>query len=808
MLTRFKATIYSGCGTGALLAVLSSAQPALAQSQSVEQVVVTGTRAEGRTVENSPAPIDVVGAKELAESGTTNTFDALNTLLPSFELPASGGDLSRLVRSARLRGLSPDETLVLVDGKRRHVSASINANVGPVGGSNPSDLDLITPSMIDHVEVLRDGAAAIYGSDAIAGVINIITKKNTEGGSAYLQGGAYYGGKGYPSDGFSLATGANIGFALGSEGYLNLSGDYRIHDHSNRCGLDPRAAQFGITQNPCRTAGDPASHLITLGASAGYNLGGTELYFTGTFGDRTATGYTGWRLPNRYASPWYQATHPNGFVPGEEINEIDYGSTIGIKSEEGATWSWDLSTTVGGDSIHIDNVNDLNPSLITNTGYLVTPIPYKTYAGKFKDSELIVNLDLSRNFDTGIFAAPLTFAFGGEYRRNGYRILPGEFNAYTGSGSSAFPGIAPSNATDVSRDNKAAYIDLATNVTENWQVDAAGRFESYSDVGNTLTGKLTTRYDFSPRFAIRGTVTNGFRAPTLAQEFQTQLNVGPVSASGQLPATSAAAVALGAVPLRPEYSQSYAVGLTAEPLDGLHLAVDVYQINIHSQIANSGRIGAAQATNPVLYNSVVSALGQAGFTIAPGVTQAFAQFYTNGLATRTRGVDLTAEYATAGPFDGNINWTLSGNFNDVEFTQIKPFANGATQFTPDVLSEIQQNSPKNKFILQGVYALDNWSLMLRETRWGKTAEVKPDAKLGPPTYYTSVITPKWLTDIQISYDFTPKFQISVGANNLFNQYPDQSQPGTRNVDNALVYPITSPFGFNGGSYYMRLDYKL
>jgi iron complex outermembrane receptor protein len=814
MLSKFKTTIFSGCGVAALVAGLATSMSAPAQAQTAassgqtEQVIVTGTRQQGRTVETSPSPIDVVGSAQIADSGTTNIFDSLNALLPSFEIPATGGDLSRLVRSARLRGLSPDETLVLVDGKRRHVSASINADVGPVGGSDPADLDLISPSMIDHIEVLRDGAAAQYGSDAIAGVINIITKKGTDGGSIYTQNGAYFPGKGQSSDGYSFAGGGNYGLALGSAGYIDLSADYRTHDHSNRCGLDPRIAAFGITQNPCKTAGDPASHTLTLGTSAGYDFDGVNAYFMGTFADRTSAGYTGWRKPNRYASPWYQANYPNGFVPAEGIDENDYSVTGGIKSDSDATWTWDLSGTYGTDLIDIANIGDLNPNLITNTGYLVNPVPYKTYAGSFNDSELIINLDISRNFETGLFATPVTLSFGGEYRHNNYKILPGEFNSYSGAGASAFPGIAPSNATNVSRDNKAIYVDAATNLVENWQVDIAGRYEHYSDVGDTVTGKITTRYDFSPRFGIRGTVSNGFRAPTLAQEFQTQLNVGPTAASGQLPATSAAAVALGAVPLRPEYSQNYTVGLTAEPLAGLHLAIDVYQINIHSQVANSGLIGAAQATNPVLYNTVVAALAQAGFTIAPGVTQAFAQFYTNGLSTRTRGVDLTAEYRSDGPWDGTIDWSLSGNFNDVGLTHISTFANGSTEFTPDVLSEINADAPKNKFILQATYNVDRWGITLRETRWGTTEEVMPDQSKGPPTYYTNVITPKYLTDVQIGYNITDALKVSAGALNLFNQYPNQGVFGTRDTDNAHVYPGNSPFGFNGGTYYFRVDYKL
>ena len=765
-------------------------------------IIVTGTREANRTKADSPGPIDVVGQAMIARTGQTNAFDALNAVLPSFAIPASGGDLSRLVRSARLRGLSPDQTLVLVDGKRRHSSASINTAAGPVAGSNPVDLDMITTSMIDHIEVLRDGAAAQYGSDAIAGVVNIITKKANNGGSGYAQSGSYYRG-----DGFSASSGINAGLGFGEGGYLNLSADYRYHGHSNRCGLDPRAAQFGITTNPCKTQGDPQYHVVTGGISAGYDLGGTTLYATGTYGYRSSEGYNGWRLPNRYASPWYRANYPQGFVPKQRIEEQDFGITGGIKGTFGGDWNWDLSTTYGGDHITLYNLNDLNASLITNTGYLITPVPTRTRAVVFSDREWTTNVDISHAFANSIFASPINLALGLEYRRNVYKIGAGEFASYTGSGATAYPGLSPANATNADRNNKAAYIELSTDITTGWQAALAGRFENYSDVGNNVVGKLTTRYDFSPAFGLRGTVSSGFRAPTLPQEFQTSLVVGPTSASGQLPVGSPAAIALGAKPLRAEKSESYSVGFVARPADRLTIAVDFYQIDIHDQIFNSGRIGAAFATNPALYNSTVAALRLSGFTIDPAVTQVFAQYYTNGLGTRTRGIDATADYRLSDFWNGRLDLSLAVNVNRVKLTRVDTFPGGAVQFGPDVLSEITDNAPRDKVILQALYSVDAWKLTLRETRWGRSAEVMADATLGPPFYYSNVITPKYTTDIQISYDLTRNLELSAGAINLFDVYPNQTVFETRNVSNASVYSVSSPFGFNGGSYYGRIAVK-
>jgi iron complex outermembrane receptor protein len=778
-----------------------------------EDVIVTGTRQQGRTKANSPAPVDVISAAQLQSTGQQNVFDALSKVLPSIDLPPIGFDTAGLVRSVRLRGLSPDDVLVLVDGKRRHVSANINADIGPVGGSDPVDLDMIPVSMIDHIEVLRDGAAAQYGSDAIAGVINIITKKKTSGGSAYAQEGATY-----VQDGFTNNLGASAATSLGGNGYFDLSGDYRYHDHTNRDGTFPTTAatgsQLAVPYNVqnlktvSQIEGDPRYNLANVGYSTGYTVSPElEVYSVGTYGYRHSEAFENFRDPNTSgtftptaitpSTPFGNLTafnyYPGGFEPLEAINEDDYSVTLGAKGELGDDWHYDLSSTYGGDIDNISTIASINTDLLHATG--VSPTSF--HAGEFNDTEWTSNLDITKPIDISFLPKPLNIAFGGEFRRNTYQLNPGDSAATFGGGSQAYPGFTQASAGYYQRESEAGYIDLATYITEAWQIDLAGRFEHYSDVKDTETGKFTTRYDVTSWFALRGTISNGFRAPSLAQEGFAAVNVGPTTASGQFPVNSAAAKALGSIPLKPERSQNYEVGFVSTPIERMHFAVDLYRIDIRDQIVDSGAFSGTAALDALKLSGLLPP------TCSPSSgCNVYAQYYTNGVNTKNYGADVTIDYLTLLGDYGKINWVAAANFSSITITHQEASAG----LTPDVLSEIDEDTPKSKIILQGTYSLGPWSLMGRATRYGQSVEVLADGPDGGAPYTANRNRPTWIGDVEIGYKVTPELTFTVGANNVTDKYADHTTSTSR-YHNAVEYIPSSPWGIDGGFYYGRLAYN-
>jgi iron complex outermembrane receptor protein len=703
--------------------------------------------------------------------------------------------------------------LVLVDGKRRHVSANINADIGPVGGSDPVDLDMIPVSMIDHIEVLRDGAAAQYGSDAIAGVINIILKHADHGGDAFAQEGATY-----VSDGFTNNLGASAATSLGGNGYFDLSGDYRYHDHTNRDGTFPTTAatgsQLAVPYNVqnlktvSQIEGDPRYNLANVGYSTGYTVSPElEVYSVGTYGYRHSEAFENFRDPNTSgtftptaitpSTPFGNLTafnyYPGGFEPLEAINEDDYSVTLGAKGELGDDWHYDLSSTYGGDIDNISTIASINTDLLHATG--VSPTSF--HAGEFNDTEWTSNLDITKPIDISFLPKPLNIAFGGEFRRNTYQLNPGDSAATFGGGSQAYPGFTQASAGYYQRESEAGYIDLATYITEAWQIDLAGRFEHYSDVKDTETGKFTTRYDVTSWFALRGTISNGFRAPSLAQEGFAAVNVGPTTASGQFPVNSAAAKALGSIPLKPERSQNYEVGFVSTPIERMHFAVDLYRIDIRDQIVDSGAFSGTAALDALKLSGLLPP------TCSPSSgCNVYAQYYTNGVNTKNYGADVTIDYLTLLGDYGKINWVAAANFSSITITHQEASAG----LTPDVLSEIDEDTPKSKIILQGTYSLGPWSLMGRATRYGQSVEVLADGPDGGAPYTANRNRPTWIGDVEIGYKVTPELTFTVGANNVTDKYADHTTSTSR-YHNAVEYIPSSPWGIDGGFYYGRLAYN-
>jgi iron complex outermembrane recepter protein len=754
-------------------------------ARSLDEVVVTGTRQLNVKARDSVAPIDVIPASALVATGATDLRDALERTLPSLNRLSFGGDLGNLTDSIQLRGLSPDHVLILVNGKRRHTTASIYADGGPLQGSAPVDIDLIPISAIDHIEVLRDGAAAQYGSDAIAGVINIILKFSDHGGDASVTTGQYYQG-----DGFTGDAGVDGGLALGDGGFLHLSADYLHHDHSVRSGPDSRTS---VVDNDI--FGDPLINRSSVAYNAGKSFANdaVEVYSFATYAHRDAESYENYRLPTVLP-----AVYPSGFSPQETIAENDFSVTAGVKGNDLLGWHWDLASTYGSDDDHFGLVDSGNPSLFTATGS--TPTTFDI--ASFKNSQWTNNLDLVRPFDIGL-AGPINVAVGAEWRRDTYKVGAGEPDSYIDGGSQSFQGLAPVNAGSYARSNYAGYVDLAANPLAHWQVDLAGRYEHYTDFGRTTNGKFSTRYDFSPRLALRATVSNGFRAPSLAQEYFSDLNVSPTGASGQLAAHSPAATLLGATQLKPEKSNNFSLGLVAEPIEHLNTTLDAYLITIKNRIIDGGTYAGTQAINALAAN---------GITLPPGIDPAdvSAVYFSNGADTKTYGADFTADYRSDFGDFGAIDWDAGANYNRTVITRIGLDGNGNPLLNAQTASYLATAQPQSKIILGGTWRQAGWLASLHEIRYGKS--IQQDSYYTGPnafsitTFYQSVNNPKYVTNLEAGYEWTSGFSWVVGANNLFDVYPKELPPAQRYIGAAL-YDASTGLGIDGGYYYTRVAYK-
>jgi iron complex outermembrane recepter protein len=770
---------------GGLVQLTSAAEiPTDADSNSIpndlDSVIVTGTRESGRKAYESATPISVIKAEQLTATGQTNLLDALRQVAPSLSSIFLN---STPFRTFSLRGLSPGQTLVLINGKRRHLSSQLFKNASPYQGSDPVDLDLIPLAAIDHVEILRDGAAAQYGTDAIAGVINIILKDSEHGASIAGTAGANYFG-----DGFTGQIDADAGSKLGDDGFIHVSGDYHRHNFTNRSGYDPRT-NFTVQG---KMNGDPASTVETVGINAEKPItGNISAYGFLTFAHRYTEANQIYRLGNVAPSVF-----PDGFFPVLSAREYDFEVAGGFKGSEVLGWDWDLSGSFGRDRASLNTFNTFNPNLFTSQGVDQTSF----YDGAYVSSQAVTNFDIRRGFDTGLWTAPLNVALGLEDRYEKFQLTGGEAASYLLGGGQGVAGFAPATASDSSRNIVAAYVDLSTYFTTQWQVDLAGRFERYQDVGSGKTGKISTRYDFIPQLGVRGSVSNGYHAPTLAQEHYASSSMAPTSASGLLPVDSVGARLLGAPALRPEKSVNYSVGIVSEPLDRLHVSLDAYLINIGDRIISTGSLFGAQA---------LAALTANGNTVPFGISpnNFSANFFTNGVDTRTKGIDVSADYKSDfGPY-GAVNWSLGGNYNVTKITNYHQApailqAAGVSLFNPAVISYLTTASPRTKVNLSVIYLKDDWELNLRETRYGSASQ-RVDPNGNGAHFYGQSVPTAYITDIEAAYHITSFLKLSIGANNVFDRYPPKAALITTGPSNTQVYPSISPYGFDGGYYYTR-----
>jgi iron complex outermembrane receptor protein len=783
-------------GAALLIAGAASAQETPDDATSVDDIVVTGSRVPSRSRLDTLAPVDVVTAETLSNRGTTEFAAALAQTVPSLSFARpSANDGSDSIRPATLRGLSPDQTLVLVNGTRRHASALVNVN-GTVGrGSAAVDLNAIPTGALDRVEVLRDGASAQYGSDAIAGVINLRLKEAREGGGASVTYGQYATsvktarGERDETDGRTITASAWQGLGLGSDGYLTLSAEYLNREPTNRSDLDPRVTPNAVTAR----LGDPKVEQWTVFANAGKPLAdGWDAYGWAGYQDRDSEGAAFPRLANNANN--VPAVYPNGFLPKIAINSKDLSLAGGVKGEI-AGWNADFSLVYGRNALDFRTEDSLNA-----TYGAASPTSFDS--GSLIYDQLVFGVDFTRQFEVGL-SGPLNFAWGLEARREGYKIEAGQpeswnrgplgGNTALAGGAQGFVGFQPSNEVDEDRNAVALYADVEIPLTDKFTVEGALRVEDYSDFGDAQTGKLAARYDFNPNFALRGSVSTGFRAPSPQQSFFTStssvIQNGAVVETGTFPATSAVATALGAKALKPETSTNYSLGAVVR-LGNFDLTVDAYKITIEDQIVLSELIN--RSFSPQV----------AGLLDPLGVQAA--RFFLNGVTTETEGVDIVGRYRLRTGNAGDWDFTVAANVNDVSVTRL-PTSSSVLNPVPTLFARsriltIEEGTPDTK-----VSASADWSL----GRWGATARA---------TYYADVLqagsTPandystgaKTTVDLEGRFQFTDRVGLAVGVDNVFDEYPD-FVPETLNSNGVLGFPYYSPFGFNGRYGYARLSVK-
>jgi iron complex outermembrane receptor protein len=804
-------------------------------SEGLEEVIVTGTRETGVRAADSAAPIQVIRAETLKAAGAPDLMSALAQVIPSLEMVAYGGDMSGQTLQARLRGLSPNDVLILINGKRRHTTANLSVDPGsPFQGGAGVDLNFIPLDAIDHIEVLTDGAAAQYGTDAIAGVINIILKKNSSGGNLSGTFGQY----GNNGGGRTEDVSGNVGLAP-TGGFFSITGDFRNHGYSNDAGEDPRFFPANISGYPDTNLpnvpgyprvgqfGDGAYQQKLLAVNSGFDFDDdTELYFVGTYGHKNAASYQFYRLPSKvqYTNPSGVTTYPlpYGFNPQEASDEDDYQMNLGVKGTI-ASWDWDFTTGYGVDHLAVSTIDSYNAGTYAINGI---PTPTNFNDGYLQSTQWTSTADFRRDFNVG-FASPLNVAFGSEYRRDTYSIGAGVPLSYEDGGAQSFPGFTPADASSHSRTNYAGYLDLAGKPIDLLQIDAAVRFEHYSDFGDATVGKLTGRYDFSPQFAIRGTVSNGFRAPTLAEEYYSSTNVNPASAFIQLPPNSPAAAVLGlGNGLRPEKSVNFSGGFVWRPIPRMSATLDLYQITITNRVVGTGNIAGQVNGQPTsssaAVNAAIAAYSHGTDVIDPDVLangSTGITIFANGIDTRTDGADLVFAFPVDYSF-GRVEWSVGATSSHTSITnpgKTPAQLAGNVLYNPGAYSQITTASPRYVINLGALLTMNRLTVNLVEKIYGQSSDWETDDGDNPTSnfeFFKDTINTTFLTNLDVGYQFTDHLNLSAGAVNLFNRFPNKLNGTILAHENAYTdvvatetTPTFSPFGINGGFYYVKAAYK-
>ncbi|TDF34878.1 TonB-dependent receptor [Alteromonadaceae bacterium M269] len=843
-----------------LLAV-GAVQAPLAQEeeqnvQKVERINVVGSRVAGRSAEDLPVPVDILSAEALANTGQTEVGRMLQTIAPSFNFSSSSiSDGTDALRPATLRGLGPDQTLVLINGKRRHQASLIHINTSVGRGTAGTDLNAIPAVSIKRIEILRDGAAAQYGSDAIAGVINLVLKDSAESGSVSASYGEYSEG-----DGETTNINVNKGFSLGDEGFFNVALNFRDRGFTNRAGLhgscqfpgcttlangnllaaDPR--ELTAPRDTFRI-GDAESEQFALTINTAYEIGDGELYGFITYSRRDNESAAFFRdNANLNGNPRLQdgdATIPDGFLPliNTEIDDVSYN--FGYKTVFDNDASLDISYTYGentidyvtSDSINASFANELRFNRGLSADEIRATIPREADAYGLELTLQTINVDYSQSF------GDLQLSIGAEIREDEYRIIPGEelsfadfdtingvniFEGQSGGigsenasgGIQGFPGIGPDSAVDESRDVISFYVDAEYYFSDRFLASAAIRYDDYDGFGDTTNFKVAANYELTDNVRIRGAASTGFRAPSLQQLFFNNIGTQFVvndqgdliqQQVGTFRNDSELAQAIGIPELQEEESTNWSIGAVFNPIDSVSITVDYYSIDIDDRIVISNRLG--EGLSATLDAALLAAGAGAG------------QFFLNGADTETDGIDIVATWNTE-LGKGLLDLSFAANFTETDVVNLfTPVGSGLETLTTDqVFSEqdisiIEEWQPEDRVSLSGVYRIDDFTVNLSFNRYGEYTVTDG----GRQTYGAEV-----LTDLRVAYQLNDNLSFNIGANNLFDVTPDRNTIGNSRAGTIVdangnvivssdgVFQFSrrsAPFGFNGAFYYAGFEYN-
>ena len=821
------------------------------EAEMLEEVTVTGTRKAGVSSLDTLSPVSIIGGMELKRQGISDLTDALTKVSPSLStqrFPIADG--TAFVRPVVLRNLAPDQTLVLVNGTRRHRSALVNLQLAPLGtvnqGSQAVDFSAFPSSAIKRVEVLRDGASAQYGSDAIAGVINVILKDDNQGGSINAQYGEYT-----ERDGERANINGNAGFPLGEDGFINISFEYATSDITSRGQARPDAADVAsIVGNEVtpyngfgQRWGDPDITNLTLFLNTGIFISEkVELYGHASYMDKETLGGFFYRapvLPPEYMiearstlmtdsdgdflpDPAPQAlvdsimaqslnpadyitadpNSPSGWVLLNPIHTLfpggysplfggdikDYAIVAGARGMFNDDFSWDLRLRTAENELSYVLDGSINPSLGSLSPTTFNP-------GTLIQQESGANLDFVKTFGT----SPLNLAFGLEWRNETYKILEGDAGstsigptfAQFGVGSDGFQGFFSDQVGKWEKDSTAAYVDLETDLGDRFSVGAAARYEDHDDFGSTFDWKLSGRVQFTDSFAGRATFNTGFRVPTPGQVNTLNITTSADSAgnlipSGFYPVDHPVAIALGAQPQITEESRSFTVGVVWNPVNNFAITLDVYDIKIED------RIGALDKT---VDQTAVDKLIAEGYPGAQLLLNSSASYFSNAFDSEIFGVDLSMDHY-ADLFGGLLTSSFRYNYNDQDVTNIKPGTINESR-----AYDLENQVPSSRGVLTFDWSRDWLGGLLRFNYyggWSTTGGIFSPGDASDASDYGSEI----LVDLEARFDIGERFQIAVGGDNIFDNYPDKEQDETFQFLGA-VYSVTSPFGFNGAFWYLR-----
>jgi iron complex outermembrane receptor protein len=797
-------------------------------------VIVTGTRSQNRSATNTLAPVDIISADALQNLGVSEINQALSVALPSLNFPRPGlTDGTDTIRPATLRGLGPDQTLVLVNSKRRHSSSLVNVN-GTVGrGAAAVDLNTIPSAIVKNIEVLRDGASAQYGSDALSGVINLRLRENRDGGEVtasygariteydYIPGatatGATWTAPGTSRerhDGKTATVSIWKGLSFGETGYVTVAAELKDQEHTERAGwdfrpqyplvngsFDPREKNFNRFN---AWYGEPELKQSTVFVNAGQSLeGGVKLYAWSSYQQRDALSGGFFRRPSQDQN--VLAIYPDGFLPKIAPQVDDYSVTGGVSWLAGQ-WDMDASLGYGKNKMQFTIKDTLNRSIGSTS-------KKQFEAGGFSYDQLVFNLTAVRSFTMPELASPVSFATGFEARREGYSLFAGEPDSYrfggekladgtsAAPGAQVFPGFTPTNASNNHRSAVGAFIDVETNLSKAWQASAAIRAERYSDFGHNVTGKIATRYDFSRQFGLRGSMQNGFRAPSPQQQFFTSTATNFIVVDGVQRAfeittfkpSDPAAVAMGAKPLDAEKSFNQSLGAVFS-FGKLGVTVDAYRIQLSNRIVLSENL---TATNVRLYLNAIEGLEKVGG----------GRFFINGVDTTTKGIDIVSNWPMVTESAGRFDFTVAGNFTKTEVTKIPVTAQlSALKPAPVLFGRInvliyERGQPRSKINASVDWKLADYAATLRATRYGEALDP------GASADFDQILSPKTLIDLEFRYQLNRRLKLALGADNVFDVYPDARIPKL-NTSGATSFSNYSPFGRSGRFVYARLSYSL